>query len=304
VGAWDIIACGSQAFLNREPVGINYSHTHDKEGDRLYKFANIFKYVADIDGTDSITLPNDERILVMAITAVAGDTQTTMPTAPLYDYVKEKDGPRLYLDAVGMQGSGWYHQGDLIRVKALRCNENGVFTGFGGNAEILVEDDVQALIRMGDHDTRIYPTYSNLGENVALGKPCRCHTYRFEHEKPERAFNGSSADKWAGEINDQGFGWLEVDLGEITPIHKWLAEHCGEYEDHCDSTVNFRLEYKAREEDEWTLIEDIQENHDYRTIHEFTPVNARYVRIYITKPTPGFDKTCRIYQMHVYKYNG
>ncbi len=304
VGAWDIIAYGSQAFLNREPVAVSYSHTHDKEGDRYYKFANIFKYVVDTDGADAITLPDDGRIVVMAVTALTDSTQTTAPTAPLYDFVKEKEGPLYRLNAVNMHGSGLYHEGDLIRVKSLRCNENGVFTGFGGNADILVEDDVQALIRIGNHDTEIYATFSNLGENVALRKPCRSHVYRFEHEKPERAFNGSSADKWAGEINDQGFGWLEVDLGEVTPIYKILEEHCGEYEDHCDSTVDFRLEYKANEEDDWTLIEDVHGNHEYVTIYEFAPVNARYVRIYITKPTPGFDKTCRIYQMHVYKYNG
>ncbi|MBE6652291.1 MAG: hypothetical protein E7610_02610 [Ruminococcaceae bacterium] len=304
VGAWDLIACGTQAYINREPVAVSYSHTHDKDGDRPYKFANIFKYVIDVNGADSITLPEDERILVTAITAISDERQSVLPTAPLYDYVKEKEGPLYHFTAVNMVGSGFYHEGDLIRVKSLRCNENGVFEGFGGTADILWQDDVQALVRIGKSDCEIHAVFTKLGENVALRKPCRSHTYRFEHETPDHAFNGTSADKWAGEINDQHFGWLEVDLGEITPIHKILAEHCGEYEDHCDSTVTFRLECRASEEDDWTLLEDVQENHDYWTIHEFAPVNARYVRIYITRPTPGFDKTCRIYQMHVYKYHG
>ena len=304
VGAWDMIACGSQAFLNREPVAISYSHTHDKEGDRLYKFANIFKYVVDVDQAECITLPEDERILVMAVTAITDGRQTAIPTAPLYDYVKEKEGPLHRLTTTYMRGTGLYHEGDLIRVKALRCNESGVFKGFGGTAEILWQDDVQALVRVGDCDAEIHPVYTVLGENVALRKPCRAHVHRLAHETPDRAFNGISSDKWAGEINDEGFGWLEVDFGEITPICKCLAEHCGEYEDHCDSTVNFRLEYRASEEEDWTLIRDVQENHEYVTVYDFPPVNARYFRIYITRPTPGFDKTCRIYQMHVYKYNG
>jgi hypothetical protein len=304
VGAWDMVACGSQAFLNREPVAISYSHTHCEEGDRLYKFANVFKYVVDMNGADAITLPADERVVVMAITALTDASRNTTPTAPLYDYVKEKEGPLHRLTAVDMQYGGLYHEGDLVRVKALRCNKSGVFTGFGGDANILWQEDVQALVRIGDRDAEIRPLYSNLGENVAYGKPATCHTYRLENEKPENAFNGSSANKWAGEINDQGFGWLEVDLGEITPISKCLFEHCGEYEDHCDDTVNFKIEYRAHEEDEWSLIRDVNENHEHVTIYEFEPVNARYVRIYITRPTPGFDKTCRIYQMHVYKYPG
>ena len=304
VGAWDMVACGMQAFLNRETVAISYSHTHDKEGDRLYKFANIFKYLVDTDGASSITLPDDERIVVMAVTALTDSAQNTLPTAPLYDYVKEKEGPLHTITATGMQYSGLYHEGDLIRFKALRCNEHGVFTGFDGTADILWQDDVQALIRVGNCDAEIHPVYSYLGENVALRKPCTCHTYRLEHEKPERAFNGSSADKWAGEINDQGFGWLEVDLGEVTPICRILAEHCGEYEDHCDDSVDFRLECRERTEDDWTLIRDVHDNHTHVTIYDFEPVDARYVRIYITRPTPGTDKTCRIYQMHVYKYQG
>ena len=240
----------------------------------------------------------------MAITALTDASQNTVPTAPLYDYVQEKEGPLHRLTAVDMQYGGLYHEGDLVRVKALRCDKSGVFTGFGGDADILWQEDVQALVRIGDRDAEIRPLYSNLGENVAYGKPATSHPYRLENEKPENAFNGSSANKWAGEINDQGFGWLEVDLGEITPVSKCLFEHCGEYEDHCDDTVNFRIEYRASEEDEWSLIRDVNENHEHVTIYEFEPVNARYVRIYITKPTPGFDKTCRIYQMHVYKYPG
>lgn len=305
VGGWYSIACGDQAFMKPDTVAISYSHTHDCDGDRLYKFANIFKYIIDVDGAGEITLPDDERVIVMAMTAVADAAVNTRPTAPLTDTVPETDEPLYTLTATGMQYSGQrqYHEGDLIRVRAMRCNENGVFTGFGGNADIIWQDDVYALVRIGRSDVEIHPIYSDLGENVALNKPCKAHTYRFEHETPDVALNGNSYGKWAGEVDDKSEGWLEVDLGEVTPIHKYLALHCGEYEDHIDSTTEYRLEYRVSEEDAWTVIHDVHENHDFLTIHEFEPVNARYVRLFITRPTPHSDKTCRIYQFHIYKHN-
>ena len=302
VGGWFSIACGDQAFMKPDTIAVNYSHTHDKDGDRLYKFANIFKYVIDVDGAESITLPADERIVVMAITAIANGAANTRPASPLTDTVPERDDPLYTFTAVDMVGSGQYHEGDLIRVHAMRCNENGFFTGFGGTADIIWEDDVQALVRIGKSDAEIHPVFSNLGENVALNKPAKCHTYRLANETPDNAFNGNCNNKWAGEVDDNHEGWLEVDLGEVTPIHKYLALHCGEYEDHTDSTPDFRLEYRVTEDEDWTVIDDVKDNHHYLTIHEFTPVNARYVRLFITKPTPHSDKTCRIYQLHIYKY--
>ena len=305
IGGWYSIACGDQAFMKPDAVAISYSHTHDRDGDRLYKFANIFKYLADTNGAEEITLPDDERIVVMAITALPDHTANTRPSAALIDTVPETDEPIYTLTAENVQYAGQFrlHEGDLIRVRAMRCNENGVFTGFGGNANIIWQDDVQALVRMGKKDAEIHPIYSDLGENVALNKPCKAHTYRFEHETPDVALNGNSYGKWAGEVDDNHEGWLEVDLGEVTPIHKYLAFHCGEYEDHCDSTTEYRLEYRVSEEDDWTVIHDVKDNHDYLTIYEFAPVNARYVRLFITRPTPHSDRTCRIYQFHIYKYN-
>ena len=302
IGNWYSIACGDQAFIKPETVAINYSHTHDRNGDRLYKFANIFKYVIDVNGAEEITLPRNERIVVMAMTAVTDTAVNTRPAAPLTDTGPDRDDPLYTLTAVDMQGSGQYHEGDLIRVHALRCNENGFFTGFGGTADIIWQDDVQALVRIGKSDAEIHPVFSNLGENVALNKPAKAHTYRLANETPDNAFNGHCNNKWAGEVDDKSEGWLEVDLGEVIPIYKYLALHCGEYEDHTDSTPDFRLEYRVTEDEDWTVIHDVKDNHHYLTIHEFAPVNARYVRLFITKPTPHSDKTCRIYQFHIYKY--
>lgn len=301
IGAWDQVGAGDSAFIKRDPVAVSYSHSHDVNGDRLYKFANIFKYVIDVEGAATLTLPVGDAVVVMAITAVSDGSLRTIPTMPLYDTVKEKTTPIHTLTTHGMNGSGQYHEGDLVRVVALRCNENGAFTSFGGNADIIWQDDVQALIRMGKTDAEIYPVFSDFGENVVLHKPCKANTYREVYEKTENAVNGLSSDKWAGLANDHGAGWLEVDIGEVTPINKWLVLHCGEYEDRSDNTVDYCLRYKVNPDDEWQIADTVEGNREDMTLREFAPVNARYVQLYITRPTPHADKTCRIYQFHVYR---
>ena len=307
VGTWDQVAAGDVAFIKRDTIAINYSHTHNADGDRLYKFANIFAYVLETNGVEQITLPAGEQIVLMAATAIMDNAKCTVPTAPLYDFIAENNTPLYTLTSVDMNGSGQYHAGDMVRVAAPRCNENGTFERFGGTANIVWQDDVQALVRMGDADATIYPVFSDFGENVVLNKPCRANHCRDNlGEYPENALNGDSKSKWGGiaeaaNTETGHAGWLEVDLGEVMPIYKWLVLHCGEYEDRNDNTVDYFLQYKASEDGEWLTADEVWGNREDMTLREFAPVNARYVRLYIIRPTPHADKTCRIYQFHVYK---
>ena len=86
VGCWDQVAAGDKAFIKEETVAVSYSHSHDENGDRLYKFANIFMYEIEADRARTLTLPNDENVIVMAVTAVS-DRFDAKPTKPLYDRV-------------------------------------------------------------------------------------------------------------------------------------------------------------------------------------------------------------------------
>ena len=86
VGCWDQVAAGDTAFIKPETVAVSYSHSHDGNGDRLYKFANLFMYEIDVDRARTLNLPNDENVIVMAATAVT-ERFDTKPTLPLYDRV-------------------------------------------------------------------------------------------------------------------------------------------------------------------------------------------------------------------------
>ena len=92
-----------------------------------------------------------------------------------------------------------------------------------------------------------------------------------------------------------------MDLGTTETIYKWLVLHCGEFEDRGDNTVDFCLQYRINETDEWQTADSVKDNREDMNLRGFTPVQARYVRLYITRPTPHADRTCRIYQFHVYR---
>ena len=307
VGGWDQVAAGDRAFVKRDVIAVSYSHTHDSEGDRLYKFANIFAYTLDVEGASSVTLPAGGEIILMAATAVLSDRKITAPTTPLCEVIPTKNTPFRALTAVGMKGSGLYREGELIRVAAPRCGENGLFQGFAGDAEIVWQEDVYALVRMGDRDTEIRPVFDSRRENVALGKPCHANACAGEAYAPENALNGDSVSKWMGKAEpdptvETGFSArLEVDLGAESTINGWLVQHCGEYEDRGNNTVDYFLQYKTAEDGDWQTADEVWGNIENVTARDITPVRARFVRLFIIRPTHRNDKNCRIYQFHVYR---
>ena len=138
------------------------------------------------------------------------------------------------------------------------------------------------------------------GENVVFGKPYKESRGAVDFEHGDNALNGNCDTKWCAGAFD-GANWLEVDIGKITTIYKWLVLHCGEFEDKGDNTSDFRLEYKKKAEDEWKTADSVTGNKDDLTVRQFRKVRARYVRLYITKPTQHSGIHCRIYQFHVYK---
>ena len=299
VGCWDQEGSGDHAFIKREPVAINYSHTHGKDGDRLYKFANIFMYEMELCGAHTVTLPKDENVVVLAITATNG-LPCVKPTKPLYDTAERTDMPKHRLEVVGGSGSGEYKEGETACVYADICCENGVFKKFEGNAEFIQNYGNHAIIKMGKTDVQVRAVYETFGENVVLNKPCTDSGHVLENQNGAAALNGSSRSKWCGAL-DNGSCRLEVDLGRTAVIHKWLVLHSGEYEDAIQNTADFRLEYKVRKDGAWKIADSVEGNTESLTVRDFAPVKARYVRLFITKPAVNEGIHTRIYQFQVFE---
>jgi len=89
VGAWDLIGLGETGRIKRDPLAWNATHTHCKGGDVPAKHFYLFKYPVDLNGAREITMPEDENILIFAITADF-DGGAFYPGGPLYDELEAR----------------------------------------------------------------------------------------------------------------------------------------------------------------------------------------------------------------------
>lgn len=74
-------------YIKRERVAWFCTHHHDAQtGNVPYRFSYLFRYALDVpQGADSITLPNDPRVKILAMTSVQHPIDGAQPAAPLYD---------------------------------------------------------------------------------------------------------------------------------------------------------------------------------------------------------------------------
>ena len=76
-------------FIKRAPVAWYCDHRYDKNGkDMIYSYCYLFKYALDVPaaaGAKTVTLPNNPKIRILAMTAARDPAAGTRPARPLYD---------------------------------------------------------------------------------------------------------------------------------------------------------------------------------------------------------------------------
>jgi len=73
-------------FIKRAPLAWYASHHHNADGsDEPYAYSYLFAYPIELPaGTKAITLPENDKIRILAITA-ASQNGNVHPAQPLYD---------------------------------------------------------------------------------------------------------------------------------------------------------------------------------------------------------------------------
>ena len=89
IGAWDLVGLGETGCIKRDALAWNATHTHGGKGDIPAKQFYLFKYSLDLDGAGSITMPEDGRIIVFALTADF-DGGVFASGGPLYDELDKR----------------------------------------------------------------------------------------------------------------------------------------------------------------------------------------------------------------------
>ena len=133
---------------------------------------------------------------------------------------------------------------------------------------------------------------------LSQGKPAEATGYTNENEKPDFAVDGDVTKKWCAtgtpphEITiDLG---AEMTIGQVALSH---AEAGGEGADM--NTQGYEISVST-DGTEFTPVATVTKNTAGSTLDTFTPVNGRYVKLSVTKPTQGSDTAARIYEIQVY----
>ena len=85
---WDMAGLGQTAKIKDADIGFEFTHTHHPEGNLANQKAYFFLYELDIRNCKTITLPEESRVVVFAMTAVKRFSTTKLATK-LIDTVED-----------------------------------------------------------------------------------------------------------------------------------------------------------------------------------------------------------------------
>ena len=78
IGKWDMAALDQKALVKDASLGIEFTHTHHPEGNIANGKAYFYIYEIDVRNSKALTLPEDNRIIILAMTAVRRFSNTVL----------------------------------------------------------------------------------------------------------------------------------------------------------------------------------------------------------------------------------
>lgn len=87
--AWDLYDFKETAYIKRDVLGYEITHTHSADHDNVAKQFFTFMYTLDVSGRTEITLPVAHDLLILAMTAGKGRAECAA-AAELYDSVEKR----------------------------------------------------------------------------------------------------------------------------------------------------------------------------------------------------------------------
>ncbi len=90
VGTWDLYSLGETGYIKRRPIALHFTHLHGRDEELYGAQCNFFKYFMPVDGAARLTLPKDEDVVVLAVTAVK-DENAAVPGSAMYDELEKRE---------------------------------------------------------------------------------------------------------------------------------------------------------------------------------------------------------------------
>jgi hypothetical protein len=114
-----------------------------------------------------------------------------------------------------------------------------------------------------------------------------------------------NSDKWNTANGAKGPHWLTIDFGQARTIHKVVVRHEGVIgafgAETSENTSDFQIQGAATANGPWSdLVSPITGNTLPLTAHNFPPRTVKFIRLLITKGTPGDNSYARIYEVQAF----
>ena len=157
-----------------------------------------------------------------------------------------------------------------------------------------------------------------VSKNLALNKPVQVSGYIDNpgtpyHSPGEMLVDGNGTTKWCSTPKENADGsctyWAMVDLGEVKNISRWVLKHAqssGEGANY--NTKDFQLQYSTSEnpdpanDKDWIDADVVEGNKAAITDRNLEEtIQARYVRLHITKPENQGNDAVRLYEFELYE---
>lgn len=89
IGCWDLYDLKETAFIKRDKLAWECTHTHSPEGDNVANQMFFFRYDLHVKGAKKVKLPVDNELIIMAATQI-NDTASTVIVSEMYDSIERR----------------------------------------------------------------------------------------------------------------------------------------------------------------------------------------------------------------------
>lgn len=301
VGVWDSVAAKTVAKIKNDKIAQCYTHTHDGNGDRLYEFAYLFIYEFDSVDSADLVLPDDDDIVVMAVSAVRKDGFNIKLSCAVGDRTVYD---KLYRLSVDGKIIGHFAAGKCVRCDAEPYTDSDVFVSWSSEY-FGWKNGNRAIVVMPAKDLDLKSERMHFDEDFAKNRPCTVSgstAQRFSwlpESSPTLALNGKIKGRWESEEMGETLPWMEIDLEKTRTISKYFIFHCGQVDGYLLNTKSFRIEYRNSKDEDWVTAVAYTDNTEGITSGKFEPVKARYVRLVISEPNRYGNKIARIHMFKI-----
>ena len=128
--------------------------------------------------------------------------------------------------------------------------------------------------------------------NLSLNKATEADAYVSDAEAPQFAVDGDKSKKWCA--TGKAPHWITIDLGETKTVSEVSITHAEGGGEGADMNTMEYIISVSNDGENFTDLTHVTKNKAGETPDAFKPVETKYVKLTVVKPTQGSETAARI----------